>query len=101
MAYIPTPYKPMFAGSTVRETKCKSCGASIAFIRLTSGKYNPVDPESHTTIKPDPTGNPWVTTYGAVIWGRPDPDGDIQAYLSHFASCPEADRHRKKKRKKG
>ncbi len=88
-------YQRPWAGETVRETECRLCGDSIAFIRLTSGKYNPVDPESRTVIALDKSGDPWVTEFGDVVRGRPDPKGSVVAYRSHFATCRCREQRRK------
>lgn len=60
----------------MRPTKCRSCGAEIEFVRLSSGKWNPVDPKRLTI----------VTDAGLVVSGR----------VSHFATCPNADQHRRR-----
>ena len=58
--------------------KCKSCGKEIIWIKMYgSGKKMPVDAEP-------------------VAWDD-DPEADIvSAYRSHFATCPDADKHRKR-----
>ena len=68
------------------------------FIRLTSGKENPVDIDSITHVVPDSTGTPYVTITGDVIKAREVGEGGIQAYTSHFATCPNAARHRRRGR---
>lgn len=80
-----------------REVLCKSCGAPIMFIRLTTGsrKWHPVDKDSKTRVRPDPDGQPWVTAGGEVIQAVEDPAGTT-AYRSHFATCPAAAQHRRR-----
>lgn len=56
---------------------CKSCGASIEWIKTTGGKPMPVDAKVITI----------VTDAGNVVRGRE----------SHFATCPDAAAHRKGK----
>ena len=86
-------------GKLSRETTCKSCGAPIAFIRLKTGRYNPVDANSRAPVVPDRNGRPWVTIDGEVIYATEDRAGEILAYRSHFATCTNAGAHRKGKRK--
>ena len=56
-------------------TRCKSCGAPIEWQKTARGTAMPVDPW-YVTI---------VTDKGQVVKGR----------ISHFATCPNADQHRK------
>lgn len=57
------------------EGQCKSCRQPMVWIRLQSGKANPCDPP-RLMVR---TGS------GALEVGR----------ISHFATCPQADRHRR------
>ncbi len=62
-------------GGSLAPVACRSCGASILFIRTSGGKKTPVD-------------------------ARPMSGYDITGHLvtirlSHFATCPFADQHRK------
>lgn len=83
-----------------RTTKCRGCGADIAFIKTEKGKTMPVDPESKWFI---PCGGPntYVLADGSVRRGR-EPDWADQGlekeigFISHFATCPERDRFRKR-----
>lgn len=65
-------------------TNCKACGAEILFVKMPSGKMNPVDikPKMLITLSSDGiTG-----MYGKVE----------KCYESHFATCPKATNFRKK-----
>jgi hypothetical protein len=64
---------------------CKSCQAPIIWVKTSSGKNMPVDekPESRFILDGRGEGN---TPYATMI----------KAYVSHFATCPNADKHRKK-----
>jgi hypothetical protein len=65
--------------------KCKSCFAEIRWVKTYSGKAMPVDakPEKRFVI----TGNN----------DKGEPCGEIRdTYISHFATCPQADAFRKK-----
>jgi hypothetical protein len=60
---------------------CRSCGAPIFFVAMTSGKRMPLN----------------QTPKKAVIIDKATGQGSIQdAYTSHFATCPKADQHRRK-----
>lgn len=78
--------------------QCRSCGAEIKFIKLTTGKWNPVDPQKRTLIEGD--GNEVIVTEsGEVIKGRfasLDDGANRSGYISHFATCPNANQHRKR-----
>lgn len=86
-----------------RTTKCRGCGAEIAFIKTVKGKTMPVNPESVYFI---PAGGPntYVMITGEVERGR-EPDWADQGipaqigYISHFATCPERERFRKGERR--
>ena len=68
-------------GSEVQ--KCRSCGAPILWVRTTTGKAMPVDakPEKRIVLDPADTGQPT----GRVV----------DTYVSHFATCPHAAKHRR------
>lgn len=74
---------------------CKSCGASIRWVITTKLKKMPCDPDP---IRFTPAGGPetFVTREGKVERGKRDPQGSAVGFISHFATCPAADRHRKK-----
>lgn len=76
------------------EARCKSCGATVLWARLASGKLAPINPT------PCPDGNvqlfrrPDGTVYGLVLAKDQRPPGAIMR-KSHFADCPAADEFRK------
>lgn len=57
-------------------SKCRACGASIHWLKTSTGRTMPVD--SATVVEAD-------THF------------ESPRHVSHFATCPEADRFRKKK----
>ena len=64
-------------------SQCRSCGAEIEWIKTPAGKAHPVD------AKPIKV---WQQTESGPDAGR----WHIQeGYTSHFATCPNADQHRK------
>jgi hypothetical protein len=60
----------------ISTTKCSSCLAPIKYLRTEAGHWMPVNPES---------------IEGAETVFRPG------IHISHFATCPHADEHRKSK----
>lgn len=70
-------------------TRCWTCHAAIEWVRTESGAHIPLDPGTRTDgnvlITPDLFGDPVAVVVGP---GRGD-------RVSHFASCPDADQHRK------
>lgn len=78
--------------------RCKGCGAEIGWIRTPAGKAMPVDPEP-VYVAVDDGSDVFVTDVGEVIHGRAVPanDGSAEvAFVSHWATCPEAGRFRRK-----
>ena len=82
-----------------RTTRCRGCGAEIAFIKTVNGKSIPVDPEAIEFI-PEFANDRFVLVDGTVERGEPVKQADrIEThigYRSHFSTCPAADRFRKK-----
>ena len=64
---------------------CKSCGEPIRFITMKTGGAMPIDIRPKKFIQIDERG------IGRVVEG----------YISHFVTCPHADRHRKRRSKNG
>jgi len=67
---------------------CHSCHAPIVWAVTTKGKRMPLD-------DPPSTKGTFVIVDG--IARKPDPAGAVPflMYTSHFATCPNAERHRK------
>ena len=74
---------------------CNSCGAPVEWYKTESGKSMPID------FAPDPAGN-------LILVGGPDarlhmlaadetPPPDTNRYRSHFATCPHAAEHRRRR----
>jgi hypothetical protein len=63
----------------LRITRCTSCHAKIIFFKTDKGNNMPVDAD---TVEPD------------------DQVLDLSRHQSHFASCPNSDKHRKPRGKK-
>lgn len=67
--------------------KCSSCGAQIGWGKTLAGKPMPIEPhaEGNLVIR---AGRIHVLSAGENSQGE-------TRFRSHFASCPNADRHRK------
>ena len=70
---------------------CRSCKARIFFIQTPKGKSHPVDEKpvriwvEDMVEKPNDENGVTVT----FVWKQ------VEGYMSHFATCPDADRFRK------
>ena len=83
-----------------KTSACRGCGQEIIFIKTLKGKTMPVNPDGLYFVQ---AGGPntYVTLDGEVIRGREPEPGDRNTrigYISHFATCPEADSFRKKRK---
>jgi len=76
---------------------CRSCGAEIKWIKTIASKNMPVDPE---LISSDDLehGDVLVTEDGHVtkVDHSCNDYESVDGYVSHFATCPHADQHRRK-----
>lgn len=86
---------------------CRSCRAPMRWVSMTSGKRNPLD------VEPNPMGNVLIvehTNEAGEPWrlGVVLHNGDlldelrelgVPLYTSHFATCPDADEHRREDRR--
>lgn len=71
---------------------CRSCGATIIWTRTEAGKRMPID------VEPVDGGNLILKRgHGGQYWAIVAAD-DIEPtrYVSHFATCPHADQHRRR-----
>lgn len=79
---------------------CRSCGAKILWIRMVSGKWHPVNADPEYALELPGIGRRFfVTEDGKIIRGEcctEHADGAVRAYTSHFATCPNADKHRRR-----
>jgi hypothetical protein len=73
-------------------TKCRACGAPIAFARTEKNKRIPLDPDPYTG--PEPSGL-FVLRDGAAIAVPPDAFPDEPHYRSHWATCTDPGRFRR------
>lgn len=79
--------------------KCRSCGRRILWIRMRSGKAMPVD-DTIIYYRDDPHGRDRIVTpdgnvVSCVADVMPDESTGF-GYVSHFATCPNANSHRRR-----
>lgn len=86
-------------------TKCRGCGADIFFIKTNHFKTVPVDAEP-VWIRQETGGKAYFRKDGSTVIGYiagdadDDPDTNlIEAYRSHFATCPRAEEFRRNGKK--
>lgn len=79
-------------------SQCRSCGTRIIFIRMKSGKSMPVNP-TFVNYKNNPGGKDRIVLpSGDVIACDANvsaEEADGYGYISHFATCPNAGKHRR------
>ncbi len=83
------------------ESKCRSCGAKIIFLKTKKGHMMPVNPIITRYAKVDGGKEKIVLDNGDVVSCTTNvkaEDADGVGYVSHFATCPFAHKHRKGKR---
>lgn len=76
--------------------KCKSCGAPIIWIKTLKGKNMPCNAEKVRFNYRLGAKDRVVTMNGEVLSAEIREDGEEQGYISHFATCPNADKHRRR-----
>lgn len=82
-------------------TKCRSCQAPIAWRRTTLGQTIPLDPDPVAAGNIRHTGGYHTNDYGQrtpiveVLTQTALALDDDPTYVSHFATCPNADTHRR------
>jgi len=83
---------------------CRSCGAPVVWAVTPEGRRMPVDAEpvdgGNVLLSPNPTGSqdryaPVATVVGKRVQASLFGD-DGPRYVSHFATCPNADLHRRR-----
>ena len=77
--------------------KCKACGADIVFIPTKAGKTMPCDSQK-IPYRVNLTSGKYnlVLPDGRVTRADLDLESNQFGYVSHFATCPAADRFRRK-----
>lgn len=80
--------------------KCRSCGQQVIWIKTVAGKNMPCNP-TLVTYKDQQGGKEKIVApngevHSAEIVESGTPSATGIGYISHFATCPNAARHRKK-----
>lgn len=75
---------------------CKSCDARVLWVRLNTGTPAPLDPTPH------PAGNVTLSPDGQTatvldLEAERDLSPDVERYVLHFVTCPNAKAHRRKR----
>ena len=70
---------------------CRSCGAPIMWAMTGRGKTMPVD------AAPSDGGNVTLTLDGGTLRAVVSAGDAGLAHLSHFVSCPKAEKHRRRR----
>jgi hypothetical protein len=78
--------------------RCRSCHAPITWAVTGKGRRMPLDPQpvAEGNIRLEPI--PGRSTPLAIVMGKGEAT-TRSGYVSHFATCPNAKRHRKSERK--
>lgn len=85
--------------------RCKSCGAPIFWIKTSKGKWLPVNRRAIMCTPVQKGGHTFVLVDGSTVQALPEGttryDGvdSVIAFEAHFATCPDTDVLRKKKRR--
>lgn len=77
------------------KTKCKSCGAFIIWIKTIKGKSMPCNAGKVFYIENVNGKDIIVTPNGEVVRGDINENGTKEGYISHFATCSNANKHRR------
>ena len=79
---------------------CRACGQQIVFIKTKAGKQMPCNPLIRDFWPKEGGHERIVTPDGNVVAGEFSGDGEPSyGYISHFATCKEANRFRKRNKK--
>jgi hypothetical protein len=82
-------------------TRCRSCGAPIRWAVTVNGKRMPVDDQptpDGTLVLSDPSPGAYAPTVAQYVEPEQSPLFEVPdppRFTSHFATCPNADQHRK------
>ena len=89
---------------TFPTSTCRSCGESIIWTTLPSGKKCPMDAEPiNLALVPSPSTPCYDLEWDnqgkdveATKWDRAEILESTQFYISHFSTCPQAQEHSKR-----
>ena len=75
------------------QSKCRKCGKPIDFIRMTSGKYMPVDIKGIYCVRDERGPKTVITRFGKTVRvseGFKGEAGTLIGYIPHWQSCKGA-----------
>lgn len=83
---------------------CRSCGATVRWVKTTAGKTMPMDPEPRDDGNIELTGMTAETRQGTEVPVVRYAAGDqlalegvtVDRFVSHFTTCPQADEWRQR-----
>lgn len=81
--------------------ECRSCGAEILWAQTERGSSIPLDPvpdpRGNLVIEVDGPGDGWPPAHvrRTAVYVREGERPDEPRYLAHFATCPQAESHRR------
>ena len=78
-------------------SRCASCNQQIRWIRMKTGKFMPVNPQKIPYIEGRNGDYTLVTPEGNIVTGTRVDESEKYGYISHFATCPNAGYHRKRR----
>lgn len=70
---------------------CRSCGAEVIWVKTPRDQNIPLD------VEQVPGGN--IELRAGLAFVVPAEEG-VRRYLSHFATCPNADKHRQRRQRR-
>ena len=85
----------------MRTSFCRACGAEILFIKTLTGKTTPADAEPVSFMEDDRGTDFFILLDGSTRRGRrcDERESGLTGYVSHFATCPNAEAFRKRGKK--
>ena len=83
--------------SAPKLAKCRGCGANILWIKTTSGKSMPCDPQLVTVHDFDIEAGKWIVLVLENGVVTTNPHIGMAGYTSHFATCPKAAAFKKRR----
>lgn len=82
----------------MNKSKCRACGAEIAWIKTTAGKNMPCDADMMMYWQKEKGSRRIVTPNGEVLACEYEGEhgkATGMGYVPHWATCPEADNFKK------
>jgi hypothetical protein len=88
-----------------RDEACSTCHRPILWAKMPNGHMHPLDPgpvpEGNIAVRHVRRGDHAFGLEGRYLRRRETAGADEDRFVSHFATCPDAARHRRVHRKRG